>query len=202
MKPTKLLTVLAVATLPFLTSCVTEAERARRAAEEARQAKIAAQKVLKDFEETEKNYVRCRLEEEIFPSEQKLSEEERSRGWSLLETFGEDQMPVLAGKCKTARRNCLEAEANLKELITALKAEDPNFNPDPEEEDRSRCSRGRDREAQKVNPIFDAAKNRWLDLAAEYWWLRYKLTDFYSQFKIGAITSDELAAKDVEFGKE
>lgn len=202
MNPTKLLTVLALATLPFLVGCVSEAERARRAAEEAWQAKIAAQKVLKDFEKTEKNYVRCRLEGEIFPSEQKLSEEERARGWVLLETFGEEQMPVLAEKCKTARRNCFEAEANLKELITALKAEDPNFNPDTGENESFRRRRGRDREAQKANPIFDAAKNRWLDLAAEYWWLRYKLTDFYSQFKIGAITPDELATKDAEFAKE
>ena len=41
MNPTKLLTILAVATLPFLASCVSEAERARIAAEQAEQARIA-----------------------------------------------------------------------------------------------------------------------------------------------------------------
>lgn len=209
MKPTKLLTVLAVATLPFLASCVSEAERARIAAEQAEQARIAKEAEAKrQAEEVKRQAIRLNHYEKRMTSvdvegllarEKALSEEERSRGWVLLETFGEEQMPALAEKCKTARRNCLEAEANLKELITALKAEDPNFNPYPEENERFRR---RHREEQTTNPIFEAAKNRWLDLAAEYWWLRYKLTDFYSQFKIGAITPDELAATDAEFAKE
>lgn len=212
MKPTKLLTVLAVATLPFLASCVSEAERARIAAEQAEQARIAKEAEAKrQAEEVKRQAIRLKYYEKrmisvnmetLLAKEKALSEEERSRGRALLEAFGEEQMPVLTEKCKTARRNCLEAEANLKELITALKAEDPNFNPDLEENESSRRCRGRDGETQKANPIFNAARNRWLDLAAEYWWLRYKLTDFYSQFKIGAITPDELVAKDAEFAKE
>lgn len=209
MKPTKLLTVLAVATFPFLASCVSEAERARIAAEQAEQARIAKEAEAKrQAEEVRRQAIRLKYYEKrmvsvnmetLLAKEKALSEEERSRGRALLEAFGEEQMPVLAEKCKVARRNCLEAEVNLKELITAMKAEDPNFNPYPEENERSRRQHEK---GQTTNSIFDAAENRWLGLATEYWYLRYKLTDFYSQFKIGAITPDELVAKDAEFVKE
>lgn len=209
MKPINLLTILAVATLPFLASCVSEAERARIAAEQAELARIAKEAEAKRrAEEAKRQEIRLKCYEGqmmflnvagILTGEKTLSEEERSRGWALLEEFGEEQMPILAEKCKTVRRNCLEAEANLKELITALKAEDPNFDPNPEKDKRGHHRNG---EGQSKNPIFSAAKNRWLALATGYWLLRYKLTDFYSQFKIGAITLDELATKDAEFAKE
>ena len=198
MRTNKLLTLLAVATLPFLASCISEAERARRAAEQAKRIKIEHANALKAFEESEKQMIRESLQIQIFPAEQKLSEEERSRGWTLLETFGDEQMPILTEKCRTARRNYLEAEANLKELVAALKAEDPNFNANTDANERYR----RTEEKQTTNPVYDAAQNRMLDLAAEYWWLRYKLTDFYSQFKIGAITSDKLAERDAEFAEK
>ena len=214
MKTNKLLTLFAVATLPFLASCISEAERQRIAAEKAEQARIAKEAEQKRLEEEarlekerlerervaelerlkkareeakkkrllfEKQEIRERYLEEIRPSEQKLSEDERSRGRALLDAFGEEQMPVLAELCKNSRLVYLEAEANFDELINALKAENVDL---------------------KTNEVFQTAGNRWLDLAAEYWWLRYKLTDFYSQFKIGAITSDELAERDAEFAEK
>lgn len=196
MKTNKILTILAVATLPFLASCASEAERARITAEKeekARIEKIERERLEKERREAarreakkalniqEKQSIRARFQEEIFPAEQKLSEEERSRGRALLDAFGEEQMPTLAERCKEARSVFLEAEANLKELAKSLQSENIDL---------------------ETNDIFQAAGNRWLDLATEYWYLRYKLTDFYSQFKIGAITPDELATKDSEFAKE
>ena len=126
---------------------------------------------------SEKQQIFQRLREEIFPAEQKLSEEERSRGRTLLDAFGEEHMPLLTEKCGEARRKYLEAEANFEELVKALKAENIDL---------------------KTNPVFQSAGRNWLSLAADYWQLRYTLTDYYSQFKIGVIASDELAAKDEE----
>ena len=126
---------------------------------------------------SEKQLIFQWLLDEIFPAEQKLSEEERSRGRTLLDAFGEEHMPLLTEKCGEARRKYLEAEANLEELIKALKAENIDL---------------------KTNTVFQAAGRNWFSLAADYWLLRYTLTDYYSQFKIGVISSDELAAKDEE----
>lgn len=239
-KPTKLLTILAVATLPFLASCVSEAERARIAAEQAEQARIAKEAEAKRQAEEEKRIaaereaqrkqallaaredlialeklvLRTRLSGEIFPAERKLSEEERSRGRALLDTFGEEQMPILVARYKEARQVFLEAEANLNELLKALAAEgvDVEINKTvlfacaerqkPLDVLKEELKEEQEEVIPKINDIFQAAGNRWLDLAAKYWWLRYKLTDFYSQFKIGAITPDELAAKDAEFVEE
>ena len=210
MKTHKLLTILAVATLPFFAACVSEAERQRIAAEQAKaraeeEERFAAeqewrrQRVLANLVTREKEYFRrARLQGEILPAEEKLSEEERSRGWALLTEFGEAHMPQLMERCATARRNSLEAKANLAELVTALKAEDSSFDPNADSDKRSANRRSRDNAKPKTNPIFEKAKNRCLDLAAEYWWLRYKLTDNYSAFKVGALTADELAAKDEE----
>ncbi len=145
---------------------------------------------------SEKQQIFQRLQEEIFPEEQKLSEEERSRGRALLDAFGEEHMPLLAEQCKKARTRYLETEANLKELVAALKAEDPNFSPE-DAVSRHPNRQGTDN-SQKENPVYSAAKARCLELAADYWQLRYTLTDYYSQFKIGVIASDELAAKDEE----
>ena len=128
----------------------------------------------------EKQEIFQRMREEILPSEQKLSASEQSRGRRLLDAFGEEHMPLLTEKCGAARRKHLEAEANFEELIKALKAENI---------------------ALKTNNIYQAAEKNWLSLAADYWQLRYVLTDFYSQFKIGVITSDELAAKDEELAE-
>lgn len=222
MKPINLLTILAVATLPFLASCVSEAERARIAAEQAEQAKrIAAEReaqrkqallaARKDLIAFEKRALRRRLTGEIFRSEQTLSEEERSRGRALLDTFGEEQMPILVARCKEARQAFLEAGANLNELSKALDAEGVDVNINMTilftctEQQKSLGEVKEDlkkEQKEKINEIFQAAGNRWVDLATEYWWLRYKLTDFYSQFKIGAITPDELSAKDAEFAKD
>ena len=205
MKTHKLLTILAVATLPFFAACVSEAERQRIAAEQAKaraeeEERFAAeqewrrQRVLANLVTREKEYFRrARLQGEILPAEEKLSEEERSRGWALLTEFGEAHMPQLMERCATARRNFLEAKANLDELVAALKAEDSSFDPNADSDKRSRNNA-----KPKTNPIFETAKNRWLDLAAEYWWLRYKLTDNYSAFKVVALTADEIAAKDEE----
>ena len=240
MKPTKLLTILAVATLPFLASCVSEAERARIAAEQAEQARIAKEAEAKrqaeeekriaaerekqrkqallaareDLINLEKRVLRTRLSGEIFRAEQKLSEKERSRGRALLDAFGEDQMPILVARCKEARQVFLEAEANLNELLKALAAEgvDMEINETvlfacaekqkPLDVLKEELKEEQEEVIPKINDIFQAAGNRWLDLATEYWYLRYKLTDFYSQFKIGAITPDELATKDAEFVEE
>lgn len=126
---------------------------------------------------SEKQQIFQRLQKKIFPEEQKLSESERSRGRTLLDAFGEEHMPLLSEKCGEARRKYLEAEANFEELVKALKAENMVLKP---------------------NDVYHVARRNWLSLAADYWQLRYTLTDYYSQFKIGVITSDELAAKDEE----
>lgn len=246
-KPTKLLTILAVATLPFLASCVSEAERARIAAEQAEQARVSKEAEAKrqaeearrqaeeekriaaerekqrkqallaareDLINLEKRVLRTRLSGEIFRAEQKLSEKERSRGRALLDAFGEDQMPILVARYKEARQVFLEAEANLNELLKAFAAEgvDVEINKTvlfacaekqkPLDVLKEELKEEQEEVIPKINDIFQAAGNRWLDLATEYWYLRYKLTDFYSQFKIDAITPDELAAKDAEFVEE
>ena len=204
-----------------------KAERERQAAlererlekerlERERLAELERQRLEKERQETMreslgKKILRVGIRTEIFIPEDKLTEEERSRGWVLLEAFGEEYMPVLTERCREARQIFLESKANLDELVTALHAEGTNTNINSEflwavvENEVSPTAL---KERQKpeirvqINDIFQAAGNRWVDLASEYWWLRYKLTDFYSQFKIGAITPDELATKDAEFVEE
>lgn len=173
-------------------------EKARLEKERAERERIEA---IKTAMREERDVLRARLQREIFPAEEKLSEEERSRGWTLLTEFGEAHMPRLMERCVTARRNQFEADANLDELVAALKAEDPSFNPDADSDKHSANRRSRNDAKPQANPVFEAAKNRWLDLAAEHWWLRYKLTDNYSAFKVGALTADELAAKDKELAE-
>ncbi len=242
MKIGRVLAVLAIATLPFFASCVSNAERQKhaervriakeverkrvaerariakdvaqkRAAEEAEQARIAKEAARKRAEEEakaraeeekrlateqekrrqqalvearkknaafERQLIRERFFDEVFSSEGKLSEEERSRGWTLLTEFGETHMPRIIERCATARRNALVASENFRDLVVALKAENSGL---------------------ETNDVFQAAKNRWLDLSSEYWWLRYKLTDNYSAFKVGALTADELDAKDKELAE-
>lgn len=158
--------------------------------------KEVKERICKNVIKAEKQQIFQRLQEEIFPAEQRLSESERSRGRALLDAFGEEHMPLLAEQCKKARTRYLETEANLKELVAALEAEDPNFSPD--DTNPRHISHRRASNSQKENPVYSAAKARCLELAANYWQLRYTLTDYYSQFKIGVITSDELAAKDEE----
>ncbi len=173
---------LALSTKPKLEAAQKYAaeEKARLEKERQRLEKERARQGRKTVMREERDDLRARLQGEIFPAEEKLSEEERSRGWTLLTEFGEAHMPRLAERCSTARRNFLEAKANLSELVAALKAENSGL---------------------ETNDVFQAAKNRWLDLAAEYWWLRYKLTDNYSAFKVGALTADELDAKDKELAE-
>ena len=166
---------LALATKPRLETKQKQVAEERKAQRE--KASLEAQKKL---ELAEKQRIYESLQSKIFPLEQKLSEEERSRGWTLLETFGEEQMPELAEKCKAARQTYLEAKANLEELAKALKAENIDLN---------------------TNDVFQAVGRNWLSKATDYWFLRYKLTDFYSRFKIGAATSDELAAADEELAE-
>lgn len=166
---------LALAAKPRLETKQKQVAEERKAQRE--KASLEAQKKL---ELAEKQRIYESLQSKIFPLEQKLSEEERSRGWTLLETFGEEQMPALAEKCKAARQTYLEAKANLEELAKALKAENIDLN---------------------TNDVFQAAGRNWLSKATDYWFLRYKLTDFYSRFKIGAATSDELAAADEELAE-
>ena len=156
---------LALSTKPKLEAKLKQVEEERR-----KQARIMQIK-------SEKQLIFQSLQNEIFPAEQKLSESERSRGRTLLDAFGEEHMPRLTEKCGEARRKYLEADANLEELIKALKAENIDL---------------------KTNDVFQAAGRNWLSLAADYWLLRYTLTDYYSRFKIGVITSNELAAEDEE----
>ncbi|MBR5621996.1 MAG: hypothetical protein IKW49_02295 [Opitutales bacterium] len=167
---------LALETMPKM-----EAGRKRITEEKTRIEKERRRKTREVSMPLEKQMIRNCLREKVLTMEQKLSEVERSRGRALLEAFGEEQMPILADLCKNARLSCLEAEANLEDLVKALRAEKNDW---------------------KVSDVFQAAEKRWLDLASDYWWLRYKLTDFYSQFKIGAITSDELAERDAEFAEK
>lgn len=211
-----------------------KAERERQAAlererlekerlERERLAELERQRLEKERQEKErketakmrealgKKILRTSIRTEIFLPEQKLSEEERSRGWSLLESFGEEHMPTLTERCKEARQAFLESKANLDELSAALRTEGTNIGINSEflwavvenEVDPKALKAQQSPEIRsQINDIFQAAGTRWLDLAVEYWYLRYKLTDFYSQFKIGAITPDELATKDAEFAKE
>ncbi len=205
-------------------------ERERRA-ELERQEK-ERKEAAKMWESLEKKMLRRSMRNKVFLSEKKLSEEERSRAWALLEAFGEEHMPTLTDRCKEARQLFLESKVSLDELAVALRAEGINMDVNseflwgvveseifPEElnvrqKQEIRARKGdsefflflrwwKKPEIQsQINDIFQAAGNRWVDLATEYWWLRYKLTDFYSQFKIGAITPDDLATKDAEFAKD
>ena len=239
----KILAALAIAALPFIAGCVSEAERQRIAAEKAEQARLAkleqerlererrekaaaerqrlaaekaererlakleqerlererrekaaaerqrlaAEKAERERlakleqERLEKQGTLNRLQSEIFPAEERLSEEERSRGRALLDAFGDEHMPTLAERCRDARKAYLEAEAGFKALSAVLKKD----NIDP-----------------KTNDVFQTAGRNYLNKAADYWRLRYKLTDCYSQFKIGVITADELAARDKEFAEQ
>ena len=163
---------LALSLKPKLEAKLKQVEEERKRLNEERRKHLCIMTI-----KSEKQQIFQCLQEEIFPAEQKLSEEERSRGRTLLDAFGEEHMPLLTEKCGEARRKYLEAEANFEELVKALKAENIEL---------------------KTNPVFQSAGRNWLSLAADYWQLRYTLTDYYSQFKIGVITSDELAAKDEE----
>ena len=154
-----------------------EAERQRIAAEKAEQARLAKL----EQERLEKQGILNRLQSEIFPAEERLSEEERSRGRALLDAFGDEHMPALAERCRDARKAYLEAEAGFKALSATLR--EKNIDP-------------------KTNDVFQTAGRNYLNKAADYWRLRYKLTDCYSQFKIGVITADELAARDKEFSEQ
>ncbi len=175
-----------------------EAERQRVAAEKAereRLAKLEQERLERERqrlaererlakleqERLEKQVILNRLQSEIFPAEERLSEEERSRGRALLDAFGDEHMPALAERCRDARKAYLEAEAGFKALSATLKKD----NIDP-----------------KTNDVFQTAGRNYLNKAADYWRLRYKLTDCYSQFKIGVITADELAARDKEFSEQ
>lgn len=198
----KILAALAIAALPFIAGCVSEAERQRIAVEKAEQARlakleqerlererrekaeaerqrVAAEKA--ERERLEKQGTLNRLQSEIFPAEERLSEEERSRGRALLDAFGDEHMPALAERCRDARKAYLEAEAGFKALSATLR--EKNIDP-------------------KTNDVFQTAERNYLNKAADYWRLRYKLTDCYSQFKIGVITADELAARDKEFAEQ
>ncbi|MBE6402032.1 MAG: hypothetical protein E7037_08435 [Verrucomicrobia bacterium] len=186
------------------------AELERQRLEKERQEKMRKE-TAKMREALGKKILRTSIRTEIFIPEQKLSEEERSRGWALLEVFGEEYMPTLTERCKEARQAFLESKGNLDELSSALRAEGTNIDINSEflwavvenEVSPEALKKQQDPDVRdQINDIFQAAGTRWVDLASEYWWLRYKLTDFYSQFKIGAITPDELAAKDAEFVEE
>lgn len=206
----KILAALAIAALPFIAGCVSEAERQRIAAEKAEQARlakleqerlergrrekaeaerqrVAAEKAERERlakleqERLEKQVILNRLQSEIFPAEERLSEEERSRGRALLDAFGDEHMPALAERCRDVRKAYLEAEAGFKALSATLR--EKNIDP-------------------KTNDVFQTAGRNYLNKAADYWRLRYKLTDCYSQFKIGVITADELAARDKEFAEQ
>lgn len=206
----KILAALAIATLPFIAGCVSEAERQRIAVEKAEQARlakleqerlererrekaeaerqrVAAEKAEQarlaklEQERLEKQGILNRLQSEIFPAEERLSEEERSRGRALLDAFGDEHMPALAERCRDARKAYLEAEAGFKALSATLR--EKNIDP-------------------KTNDVFQTAGRNYLNKAADYWRLRYKLTDCYSQFKIGVVTADELAARDKEFSEQ
>ena len=154
-----------------------ERERQRLAAEKAERERLAKL----EQELLEKQVILNRLQSEIFPAEERLSEEERSRGRALLDAFGDEHMPALAERCRDARKAYLEAEAGFKALSATLR--EKNIDP-------------------KTNDVFQTAGRNYLNKAADYWRLRYKLTDCYSQFKIGVITADELAARDKEFAEQ
>ncbi len=142
---------------------------AKEAAERAERERIEAFEMEKQMIATKLNL--------IFKNNQKLSNEEGSRGNALLLAFANEHLPLFAEKYKAIRTKSLEAEANFNELLAALKADglDPN----------------KDETAQALS------KNL-RNLHVSYWTIRYKINDFYSQFKIGVITPEELAKVDEE----
>ena len=190
-----ILIVLSVIAPVVFTTCESEARQSRRAeardyyAEyEKRQEKAKERRKLaeerrklaeerKKLEALEKQIVRERLLDEIFPKEEKLSEAGRARGWSLLIDFGNAHMPKLTERCVNSQREMQRAKSNLDKLVATMTAENAEL---------------------ETNTVYNDAKNRWLDFAAEYWWSRYMLTDNYSAYKFGLLTSDGLAAKDEE----
>ena len=146
---------------------------AKEAAERAERERIEALHTKVDFE---KQIVAIKLDS-ILENNQKLSDEERSRGNALLLAFANEHLPLFAEKYKAIRTKCLEAEANFNELLAALKADGLDPNKD-----------------ETALMLYKNLRN----LIASYWTIRYKITDFYSQFKIGVITPEELAKADEE----
>ena len=150
-----------------------EKREAKEAAERAERERIEA---LHAKVEMEKQMIVTKLDL-IFENNEKLSDEECSRGNALLSAFANEHLPLFAEKYKAIRTKSIEAEANFYELLAALKADglDPN----------------KDETAQ-------ALSNNLRNLHVSYWTIRYKINDFYSQFKIGVITPEELAKADEE----
>lgn len=192
MKTKLILSTIGLLTLSLCSSCDSEAERQSIEAEKQYQeevARVKAEKAEKERREQRKRLATLRLKVEIekqmiatklnliFENNQKLSDEERSRGNALLSAFANEHLPLFAEKYKAMRTKSLEAEANFNELLAALKADglDPN----------------KDETAQALS------KNL-RNLRVSYWTIRYKINDFYSQFKIGVITPEELAKVDEE----
>ena len=161
-----------------------ERERQEREAKFAEWERLQRERQEREAKEAAERAERERIEEMgkqmlnlIFENNQKLSDEERSRGNALLLAFANEHLPLFAEKYKAIRTKSLEAEANFNELLAALKADglDPN----------------KDETAQ-------ALSNNLRNLRVSYWTIRYKINDFYSQFKIGVITPEELAKVDEE----
>ena len=176
-----------------------EAREAAERAEEERLARIEAERLEKERQEREAKEAAERAERErlaalrakvdmekqmivkkldsIFENGQKLSAEEFSRGRTLLLAFANEHLPLFAEKYKAMRTKCLEASANFNELFAALKADGLDPNKD-----------------ETALMLYKNLRN--LDISS--WTIRYKINDFYSQFKIGVITPEELAKADEE----
>ena len=220
MKTKLIISIIGLLTLSLCSACVSEAERQRIEAEKQRQAEIArveAEKAEKERAERERlarieleRIQKARQEREakeaaeraererleglrekadsekriiaikldlISKDNQKLSNEEHSRGNALLLAFANEHLPLFAEKYKAIRTKTLEAEANFNELLAALKAD----GLDPQKDETAQ-----------------ALSKNLRNLHVSYWTIRYKITDFYSQFKIGVITPEELAKADEE----
>lgn len=188
MKTKLIISIIGLLTLSLCSACVSEAERqrieaerlekerqereAKEAAERAERERLVALRAKVEMEQT----IAAKLDL-ISENNQKLSDEERSRGNALLSAFANEHLPLLAEKYNAIRTKCLEADANFGELLAALKADGLDPNKD-----------------ETALMLYKNLRN----LHASYWTIRYKITDFYSQFKIGVIGPEELAKADEE----
>ncbi len=192
MKTKLILSTIGLLTLSLCSSCDSEAERQSIEAEKQYQeevARVKAEKAEKERREQRERLATLRLKVEIekqmiatklnliLENHQKLSDEERSRGNALFLAFGKEYLPLLTEKCNAIFIKTLEARANFNKLVAALEAE--GFDPNKDE------------------TALILGKNL-RNLRVSYWTIRYKINDFYSRFKIGVITPEELAKADEE----
>lgn len=153
-----------------LSSCVSEAELARKAVEAERERKKEAWigAVIKDA-----NYLR-----KYVSGNSEQSEDKRNQGNALLEAFADEYLPNYSARYKAARLAALEKQEGYCDLLDALKREKVDL---------------------LKNSVFLSSIDKYYDVSQKYFDLRNKLIDLYAQHKIGVLSSDDLASVDSKF---